>query len=123
MRGLIRSCLVLERVEKIRCLAVVLVGKLLDRWFVGPATNIGTDYHLVESAGIVPVDPNTPRPYLRLVKEDIVRDALGWLRQIYGGDETLPQATLRLTNTPGTFVTPNKIRMASASTWPTRDPE
>ena len=86
---------------------VVLVNSLLRRGAVGPATNIGTDYHLLEAAGIVTVDPGTSRPYLRLVKEDIVQDALGWLRQIYGGDDEFSTTiSPSLPNSPGEFVTP-----------------
>lgn len=84
---------------------VILVNSLLNKGYVGPATNIGTDYHLLEAAGIVTVDPGTSRPYLRLIKEDIVRDALGWLRQIYD-DDTSQGGRLVLNASPSTFVTP-----------------
>lgn len=91
---------------------VVLVNSLLRRGAVGPASNIGTDYHLLEAAGIVTVDPGVSRPYLRLVKEDIVRDALGWLHQIYGSDENIDAVNPRLPNSPGQFVTPEADRAA-----------
>lgn len=84
---------------------VVLVNALLNRGAVGPASNIGTDYHLLEGAGIVRVDHGVDRPLLHLVKEDIVRDALGWLRQIYDGDQHTGEGLI-LTASPGTFVTP-----------------
>ena len=35
----------------------VLVKKLLDRGQVGPATNISTDYHMLEASGVVCVEP------------------------------------------------------------------
>lgn len=84
---------------------VVLVNALLNRGRVGPASNIGSDYHLLEGAGIVRVDHGVDRPYLHLVKEDIVRDALGWLRQIYNGDQHAGEGLI-LTASPGSFVTP-----------------
>lgn len=84
---------------------VVLVNALLTRGSVGPASNIGSDYHLLEGAGIVRVDHGVDRPYLHLVKEDIVRDALGWLRQIYQGDQHAGEGLI-LTASPGAFITP-----------------
>lgn len=84
---------------------VVLVNALLNRGSVGPASNISTDYHLLEAAGIVRVDPGPGRSRLHLVKEDIVRDALGWLRQIYDPDHS-PGESLILTASPTSFITP-----------------
>ncbi|MEU3477791.1 hypothetical protein ACI2LO_25630 [Streptomyces sp. NPDC033754] len=91
---------------------VVLVSKLLNSGSVGPATNIGTDYHLLESNGVVQVEelPNG-RAFLRLIKKEIVRDGLDWLKasvgHIPGGS-----SSLKMENVPGLFVTPEEDRSA-----------
>ena len=60
---------------------VVLVRALLNRRSVGPASNISTDYHLLEAHGIVRVrDAANGRAYLELVKDEIVQGGLSWLR-------------------------------------------
>ena len=57
----------------------VLVNALITRGRVGPASAIATDYPLVEAHGLVRVE-SAPglrgRAYLRLVKDDVVRDSL-----------------------------------------------
>ncbi|MGT2530680.1 hypothetical protein ACU4GG_29110 [Streptomyces nojiriensis] len=91
---------------------VVLVSKLLNSGSVGPATNIGTDYHLLESNGVVRVEelPNG-RAFLRLIKKEIVSDGLDWLKasvgHIPGGS-----SSLEMENVPGLFVTPEEDRSA-----------
>lgn len=90
---------------------VVLVEKLLKRKEVGPATNIGTDYHMLEAAGVVRVegDPGE-RAYLKLIKEDIVRDGLDWLKASLGSVTGGSSELTRLQNVPGRFVTPERDR-------------
>jgi len=74
---------------------VVLVEALVNRGRVGPATNIGTDYHLIEAAGIAKVEEAADGPYLRLVKREIVEGGLMWLKQAYG-DEPVTASSGRL---------------------------
>jgi hypothetical protein len=63
---------------------LVLVDRLLARGYVGPASNITTDYHLLESRGIVHVeDAGGGRSYLNVVKEDVVRSGLSWLEAAF----------------------------------------
>jgi hypothetical protein len=86
----------------------VLVGALLRKGVVGPATNIGTDYHLLEAAGVVAVEPNDQgRAYLRLVKPEIAESALGWIRRI---TDTSGAADLTRGQRPATFITPEDGR-------------
>ncbi|MER5850573.1 hypothetical protein ABT126_26985 [Streptomyces sp. NPDC002012] len=89
---------------------VLLVSKLLNAGSVGPATNIGTDYHLLESHGVVRVEelPNG-RAFLKLIKEEIVRDGLDWLKASVGN---VPGGTsfLEKDYVPGLFVTPEEDR-------------
>ena len=48
-----------------------LVRRLSERGYVGPATNIGTDYHLLEAQGIVSVQAQDDgRAFLRMVKPE-----------------------------------------------------
>lgn len=64
----------------------VLVRALLRNGSVGPASNIASDYHLLEANGIVAVRPSdeTPgRAYLELVKQEIVEGGLGWIEASY----------------------------------------
>ncbi|WP_148086262.1 hypothetical protein [Actinocorallia herbida] len=90
---------------------VVLVGSLLRRGQVGPATNIGTDYHMLEAAGVVRVegDPGQ-RAYLKLIKEDIVSDGLDWLKASLGSIQGGSGDLTKLANAPGGFVTPERDR-------------
>lgn len=89
---------------------VVLVNALLNRGSVGPATNIGTDYHLLEAHGIVAVrESGNGRAYLELVKKEIVEGGLTWLRRSSGSSSSAePQA--KLVNAPGEFASPEKLR-------------
>lgn len=84
-----------------------LVGALINRGRVGPATNIGTDYHLLEAAGIVAVQPVGDRAYLRLVKKDIAEASVNWIRRITDSTGT---AELRLSQPPADFTTPEADR-------------
>lgn len=89
---------------------VVLVRALLSRGVVGPATNIATDYHLLEAQGIVSVDDSPgDRAFLRLVKPEIVRDGLDWLERTTGGVHGGSESP-RLLRSPGAFVTPEGDR-------------
>lgn len=95
---------------------VVLVNALLQRGEVGPATNIGTDYHLLEAAGIVRVEPVGGRSILRMVKSEIVSDGLDLLRRMVGdsSDDLDPMALGDL-RPPRTFLTPEADRLALSS--------
>jgi len=65
----------------------VLVRALLRSGSVGPASNIASDYHLLEANGIVAVrssDEAPGRAYLELVKKEIVEGGLGWIEASYG---------------------------------------
>ena len=89
---------------------VVLVQALVNRGQVGPATNIGTDYHLLEAQGVVAVDgPPGGRAFLRMVKPEIVKDGLDWLERTTGGGST-GSASPKLLRSPGAFVTPEQDR-------------
>src|SRR5207248_1378189 len=90
----------------------VLVGSLLRKGFVGPATNIGTDYHMLEAQGIVRVDHGANRPYLHLVKREVVEEGLQWLRRTsVGPDGTFDPDTLGALRPPDSFVTPEENRL------------
>jgi len=87
----------------------VLVEALLRKGWVGPASNIESDYHLLEAAGIVQVEEVAGgRALLKLVKREIVEGGLGWLRQTVGGDGA--DAVPKLLRAPGAFVTPERDR-------------
>lgn len=91
---------------------VVLVRSLVSRGYVGPATNISTDYHLLEAQGIVTVDgPPGGRAFLRMVKPEIVKDALNWLERTTAGS-TGGTDSPKLLRSPGAFVTPEQDRSA-----------
>ncbi len=88
----------------------VLVRKLYQHGSVGPATNIGTDYHLLEAQGVVSVDAKGgDRPYLRMVKPEIVRDGLNWLERT-GGRGIDSDVSPKLMRSPSEFVTPEQDR-------------
>jgi hypothetical protein len=91
---------------------VVLVRALLNRRSVGPASNISTDYHLLEAHGIVRVrDTGNGRAYLELVKEEIVQGGLSWLENTAassGGQS--PE--VKLLQVPGEFRNPEQARAA-----------
>lgn len=89
---------------------VVLVRALVNRGQVGPATNIGTDYHLLEAQGIVTVDgPPGGRAFLRMVKPEIVKDGLDWLERTTGGGAGIGESP-KLLQSPGAFITPEQDR-------------
>jgi hypothetical protein len=86
----------------------VLVNALVNRGRVGPATNIGTDYFLLEAAGVVAVEPDEQgMAYLRLVKPEIAESGLEWIRRItdHSGTEEL-----KLSQQSTAFVTPEAAR-------------
>lgn len=65
----------------------VLVRALLRNGEVGPASNIASDYHLLEARGIVSVRPSDDHPgraYLELIKKEIVEGGLGWIEASLG---------------------------------------
>ena len=89
---------------------VVLVRALVNRGEVGPATNIGTDYHLLEAQGIVTVDgPPGGRAFLRMVKPEIVKDGLDWLERTTAG-RTGGTDSPKLLQSPRAFITPERDR-------------
>lgn len=91
---------------------VVLVRALVNRGQVGPATNIGTDYHLLEAQGIVTVDgPPGGRAFLRMVKPEIIKDGLDWLERTTAGS-TGGSDSPKLLQSPGLFITPEQDRGA-----------
>jgi len=91
---------------------VVLVRALVNRGQVGPATNIGTDYHLLEAQGIVMVDgPPGGRAFLRMVKPEIVKDGLDWLERTTVG-RTGGSDSPKLLQSPRVFLTPEQDRAA-----------
>lgn len=88
----------------------VLVRRLHELGRVGPATNIGTDYHLLEAQGIVSVEPGDgDRAFLRMVKAEIVRDGLDWLERT-SGTTTSSSVSPKLLRSPSKFVTPEQDR-------------
>ena len=88
----------------------LLVRRLYERGAVGPATNIGTDYHLLEAQGIVSVEAGYDnRVFLRMVKKEIVRDGLDWLERA-GGAEVDHVVSPKLLRSPSEFVTPEQDR-------------
>jgi hypothetical protein len=91
---------------------VVLVRALVSRGRVGPASNIGTDYHLLEAQGIVSVDgPPGGRAFLRMVKPEIVKGGLDWLERTTAG-RTGGSDSPKLLQSPGGFITPEQDRDA-----------
>ncbi|MGA5420550.1 hypothetical protein [Streptomyces lavendulocolor] len=90
---------------------IALVSKLLNAGEVGPATNIRTDYHMLEAHGVVRVkETEGGRAFLQLIKEDIVKDGLDWLRASLGN---VPGESLdipKLEHVPGVFVHPERDR-------------
>lgn len=88
----------------------LLVRRLWERGVVGPATNIGTDYHLLEAQGIVSVEPDMGgRAFLRMVKREIVQDGLDWLERT-GGNGSGGAMPAEMLLSPGRFVTPEQNR-------------
>lgn len=90
----------------------VLVNALVTRGRVGPATNIGTDYHLLEAAGVVAVEPGSgDRAFLKLVKPEIARAGLEWIRRI---TDTSGTADLALNQRPARFIKPEDGRTSES---------
>nr|WP_314844762.1 hypothetical protein [uncultured Microbacterium sp.] len=89
---------------------VTLTNALLNRGSVGPATNIGTDYHLLEAHGIVSVrEDGNGRAYLELVKEEIVQGGLAWLQKSRSSTQS-SIASVKLDRTPVEFMNPEQAR-------------
>lgn len=90
----------------------VLVNALVNRGRVGPATNIGTDYHLLEAAGVVAVEPGEGnRSYLKLVKPEIAQAGLAWIRRI---TDTSGTGDLALHQRPAKFIKPEDGRTSES---------
>lgn len=94
-----------------------LVGALAGRGTVGPATNISTDYHLLEAQGIVNVrDAGGGRSYLDAVKPEVIEGGLGWLRAAAGApagmEDGTAEAVLGRLRPPHSFATPEAERAA-----------
>jgi len=90
----------------------VLVDKLITRGRVGAATNIGTDYHLLEMAGVVAVEPaGHGMSFLRLVKPEIAEAGLEWIRRI---TDTSGTADITLSQRPARFIKPEDARSADS---------
>lgn len=86
----------------------VLVRSLINRGRIGPATAIGTDYYLLEAAGVVAVEPGAgDRAFLRLVKRDIAESGLAWIERIT--DPAGPNAA-SIGEQASKFVTPEDSR-------------
>jgi hypothetical protein len=91
----------------------VLVRSLLRKGSVGPASNIASDYHLLEANGIVSVRSATEAPgraYLELVKRDIVEGGLGWLEASRGGGANGAEAELSALRPPTEWSPPEADR-------------
>ena len=96
---------------------IKLVKALANRGEVGPATNISTDYHLLEAHGIVTVrDAGHGRSYLEAVKPEIIKDGLGWLEAASGKsspDTRSAETILGRLRPPESFATPEASRIQS----------
>lgn len=98
---------------------VVLVKSLLRRGTVGPASNIASDYHLLEANGIVAVRQapgGNGRAYLDLVKQDIVEGGLGWLQAAQGTIATGTEADLSTLKPPNDWSAPEADRAKQPDT-------
>ncbi|MFE1078357.1 hypothetical protein ACFW31_07520 [Nocardiopsis alba] len=90
---------------------VAIVRKLLNTGEVGPATNISTDYHMLEAHGVVRVEETAGgRAFLKLIKEDIVRDGLDWLNASLGNTPGESADVPKLEHVPGVFINPERDR-------------
>ncbi|MFL4480521.1 hypothetical protein ACIPUB_19880 [Paeniglutamicibacter sp. ORCA_105] len=90
----------------------VLVRTLLRKGSVGPASNIASDYHMLEANGVVAVRPSDEDPgraYLDLVKKEIVEGGLGWIESSYGNG-TGTGADLSTLNPPSIWTSPEADR-------------
>lgn len=91
----------------------VLVRSLLRKGTVGPASNIASDYHLLEANGIVSVrsaDEAPGRAYLDLVKREIVEGGLGWLEASRGIGSSGSEADLGALTPPNVWSSPEADR-------------
>lgn len=91
----------------------VLVRALLRKGDVGPASNIASDYHLLEAKGIVAVRPSENEPgraYLELVKREIVEGGLGWIEASYSNGSGAG-ADLNALTPPTEWVSPEADRV------------
>lgn len=90
----------------------VLVRSMLNKGHVGPASNIASDYHLLEANGIVAVRPSKQYPgraYLELVKREIVEGGFGWLESVRG-PQAGSEAELSELKPPSEWHTPEADR-------------
>ncbi|MGY2084848.1 hypothetical protein [Blastococcus sp. SYSU DS0539] len=95
----------------------VLVDRLLRRGRVGPASNIASDYRLLERAGIVSVsDAGNGRAFLHAVKNEIIEGGLGWLQQSFGEGPGGDAGDVGLLRPPAQFSTPESERAQAAAT-------
>jgi hypothetical protein len=94
-----------------------LVRSLVNRGTVGPASNISTDYHLLEAQGIVNVrDAGGGRAYLDAARKEIIEGGLSWLAAAApGGFATTesPESVLGKMRPPQAFSTPENDRAAT----------
>lgn len=90
----------------------VLVNALIKNGKVGPASNIATDYHLLEAQGIIEVEEiGNGRAFLKLVKEDIVKDGLGLLQRMSPAEATEGgEMSIQLSQSPADFISPERER-------------
>ena len=91
----------------------VLVRALLRKGSVGPASNIASDYHLLEANGIVAVRPSESEPgraYLQLVKKEIVEGGLGWIEASLGSSGNGAGADLSSLKPPQVWTSPEVDR-------------
>jgi hypothetical protein len=92
----------------------ILVNALLQRGQVGPAPNIGRDYHLLEASGIVRVEQTSAGPLMVMVKQEIVADSLALLERTLGPTEPAALRTdaVPLLRAPSQFVSPERDRLS-----------
>lgn len=93
-----------------------IVNALIERseHTIGPATDIGTDYVLLEKAGIVKVEranPTSDRHYMTLIKDDVARKVREVIK--HGTVSGLQEQKLDTLLSPNSMTTPehNRIRM------------
>lgn len=89
---------------------VILVDRLLRRGRVGPASNIATDYRLLEAHGIVSVSAvDGGRAFLEAVKPEIIEGGLAWLEASFG-DSNRGDGALERLRPPAEFTGPEAER-------------
>lgn len=90
---------------------VVLVNALLKKGVVGPASNISTDYHLLERHGIVQVEEaDNGRAFLKMIKPEIVEGGLDWLQRTLEPGDISGNPVAKMFRSPWQFVTPERDR-------------